>query len=179
MCANHDKSMDKFFERIVQAMLTHINFDVVKAVIVASPGFIKDQFFEFMNAYAVKNIQTCKVLVDSRSKFLLVHSASGFKHAIKEIFEDPNLAPRLTDTKALGEVKVLDAFYQMLKTEPTRAYYGFKHVLKAKEADAIDTLLISDALFRSKQLSERKKYVEIVDKVKENNGQVQDFMMIR
>jgi protein pelota len=175
MCANHDRSLEKFYERIVQALLTHINFDIVKAVIVASPGFIKDQFYQYMNDYAVKNISTSKLLVDNKSKFILVHSASGFKHSLKEIFEDTNLAGRLTDTKALGEVKVLDAFYQMMKNEPSRAFYGYKHVEKASDADAIDTLLISDSLFRSKELSERKKYVNIVDRVRENNGQVRIF----
>jgi hypothetical protein len=167
--------LEKFFDRIIQALLTHINFDVVKAVIVASPGFIKDQFFAYMNDYVVKNIQTAKVLQDNKSKFILVHSASGFKHSLKEIFEDANLAPRLTDTKALGEVKTLDSFYQMLKNEPSRAFYGFKHVEKASEADAIDVLLITDSLFRSKELSERKKYVNIVDRVRDNNGQVKIF----
>ena len=124
-CATHDKSLDKFFERIVQALLTHINFDVVKAVIIASPGFIKDQFSEFMNAYTARNVQTTRVLVDNRSKFMLVHAANGFKHSLKGIFDDANLAPRLSDTKAL------DTFYQMLKTEPSRAFYGFKHVERA------------------------------------------------
>lgn len=174
-CANHDKSLEKFYERIVQALLTHINFDIVKAVIVASPGFIKDQFYEYMNAYAVKNLPATKVLIDNKSKFLLVHSASGFKHSIKEIFEDSNLTSRLTDTKALGEVKSLEAFYQMLKIDPERAYYGYNHVEKASEADAIDVLLISDSLFRAQELAERKKYVKIVDRVRENNGQVKIF----
>ena len=172
-CANHDKSMDKFYERIIQALLTHINFDVVRAIIIASPGFLKDQFFSFMNSYATKTSN--KTLADSRQKFILVHSASGFKHSLKEIFDDPDLAPRLSDTKALSEIKALDSFYQMLKNEPSRAFYGFKHVEKANEADAIDVLLISDSLFRSKELSERKKYVNIVDKVKENKGQVRIF----
>ena len=129
-CANHDKSLDKFFERIVQAVVAHVNFDVVKAVIVASPGFIKDQFYEFLNVYAVKNLPTSKCLIDNKSKFLLVHSASGFKHSLKEIFEDPNLAPKLTDTKALGEVKALESFYQMLKLDPNRAYYGLVLILR-------------------------------------------------
>lgn len=172
-CANHDKSIDKFYERIIQALLTHINFDVVRAIIIASPGFLKDQFFNFMNSYATKTSN--KILADNRPKFLLVHSASGFKHSLKEIFDDPDLAPRLSDTKALSEIKALDSFYQMLKNEPSRAFYGFRHVEKANEADAIDVLLISDSLFRSKELSERKKYVNIVDKVKENNGQVKIF----
>lgn len=172
-CVNHDKSMDKFYERIIQAFLTHINFDVVRAIIIASPGFLKDQFFDFMNSYAIRT--TNKILLDNKQKFLLVHSASGFKHSLKEIFEEPNLANKLSDTKALGEIKALDSFYQMLKNEPSRAFYGYKHVEKANEADAIDVLLISDSLFRSKELSERKKYVSIVDKVKENNGQVKIF----
>jgi protein pelota len=174
-CATHDKSMEKFFERIVQALLTHINFDVVKAIVIASPGFIKDQFFQYMNDYTVKNLPTTKVLADNKSKFILIHSANGFKHSLKDIFEDPNLMPRLTDTKAMGEVKALDAFYQMLKSEPDRAYYGYKHVEKAHEAEAIDVLLISDSLFRSKELKERKKYVNIVDRVRENNGTVKIF----
>lgn len=174
-CATHDKSMEKFFDRIVQALLTHINFDVVKAIVIASPGFIKDQFFQYMNDYVVKNLQTAKVLADNKSKFILIHSANGFKHSLKDIFEDPNLMPRLSDTKAMGEVKALDAFYQMLKSEPDRAYYGYKHVEKAHEAEAIDVLLISDSLFRSKELKERKKYVNIVDRVRENNGTVKIF----
>lgn len=175
LCSNHDKSMEKFFERIVQAINTHVNFDVIKACIIASPGFLKEQFFNYMMDYATKNLGQLKVLIDNRSRFILVHSASGFKHSLREIFEDQNLLPRLTDTKALGEVKALDQFYQMLKSEPNRAFYGFKHVQKANESDAIDTLLISDALFRSKELKERKQYVDMVDKVKENNGQVKIF----
>ena len=175
LCSNHDKSMEKFFERIVQAINTHINFDIIKACIIASPGFLKEQFFNYMMDYATKNLGQFKVLADNRSRFILVHSASGFKHSLREIFEDQNLLPRLTDTKALGEVKALDQFYQMLKTEPNRAFYGFKHVQKANESDAIDTLLISDALFRSKELKERKQYVDMVDKVRENNGTVKIF----
>lgn len=50
--------------------------------------------------------------------------------------------------KAAGEVKVLQTFYQILQTEPARAFYGIKHVEKAAEADAIETLLVSDTLFR-------------------------------
>lgn len=175
LCANHDKSLEKFFERIIQALITHINFDIVKAVIIGSPGFIKDQFYQYLLDYSVKNAAQCKVLMDNKTKFVLVHSASGFKHSIKEIFDDQNLVARLADTKALGEVKLIEAFYQMLKSEPSRAYYGLKHVEKANEAEAIDTLLISDSLFRSKELSERKRYVKIVDQVKLNNGTVKIF----
>jgi protein pelota len=55
---------------------------------------------------------------------------------------------RVSDTKAAGEVKILETFYTMLQTDPSRAFYGKKHILAACEAQAIETLLISDKLFR-------------------------------
>ena len=61
---------------------------------------------------------------------------------------DPLLQSRLTETKAASEVKTLEAFYMMLQNEPNRAFYGLKHVEKANESQAIETLLISDNLFR-------------------------------
>lgn len=55
---------------------------------------------------------------------------------------------RMADTKALAEVKTLELFYQILMCDPNRAFYGVKHVEKANEHQAVETLLISDNLFR-------------------------------
>lgn len=54
----------------------------------------------------------------------------------------------MADTKAAGEVKSLEMFYQMLQLEPAKAFYGKNHIIKAAEAQAVETLLISDNLFR-------------------------------
>ena len=43
----------------------------------------QDQFFDYMIQQAIKLDQ--KVLLDNRSKFVLVHSSSGFKHSLKGI----------------------------------------------------------------------------------------------
>ena len=63
----------------------------------------------------------------------------------------------------------------MLQTEPARAFYGKKHVQYAAKSQAIDTLLISDTLFRSQDIATRKEYVELVESVKENSGVVKLF----
>lgn len=55
---------------------------------------------------------------------------------------------KLADTKAAGEVKCLESFLATLQTEPDKAFYGLNHVEKANEAQAIETLLICDSLFR-------------------------------
>ena len=37
----YSKSLMKFYETVLQAIVRHIRFDVVKCILVASPGFVK------------------------------------------------------------------------------------------------------------------------------------------
>lgn len=173
MCTQHTKGMEKFFETVYQAIVKHVNFDIVKCILIASPGFVKDQFYEYMFQQASKTDN--KTILDNRSAFVLVHSSSGFKHALKEVLADPAIANKLADTKAASEIKCIDQFYSLLMTDPNKAYYGLKHVQKANEAQAIDTLLISDKLFRCNDVAQRKMYVELVDSVRDFGGDVKMF----
>uniref|UniRef100_A0A8C2WNM8 Protein pelota homolog n=1 Tax=Cyclopterus lumpus TaxID=8103 RepID=A0A8C2WNM8_CYCLU len=49
------------------------------------------------------------------------------------------------------------------------------HVEKAAEALAIDTLLISDKLFRHQEIPMRSRYVRLVDSVRDNGGNARIF----
>ncbi|XP_022207560.1 protein pelota [Nilaparvata lugens] len=169
----HEKGLQRFFESVMQGLLRHVNFDVVKCVLIASPGFIRDEFFQYMLAEAVK--ADSKVLLENKSKFLLVHSSSGFKHSLKEVLMDQSVIAKMSETKAMGEVRALEAFYTTLQTEPAKAFYGLKHVQEANRAQAIETLLISDVLFRCNDVNERKLYVALVDSVRESGGDVKIF----
>jgi len=169
----HEKAMTKFFDLILQGILKHINFDKIKCLIIASPGFTKDQFLEYLwNEVQNKNI---KILQENKAKFLPVHSSSGHKYALKEILSDPVVAPKLLNTKALGEVQALQQFYDTLKSDADRAVYGFKQVQSACEQQAIDVLLITDKLFRSSEVSRRKACVQLVEDVAHTNGTVKIF----
>ncbi|XP_020309495.1 protein pelota homolog isoform X1 [Oncorhynchus kisutch] len=172
-CTQHEKALDRFYEAVMQGILRHINFDVVKCILVASPGFVKDQFMAYLFREAVR--QDSKILLENRPKFMLVHSSSGHKYSLKEILCDPAVTARLSDTKAAGEVKALEDFYKMLQHEPDRAFYGLAHVEKASEALAIDILLISDKLFRHQDVATRSRYVRLVDNVRDNGGTVRIF----
>lgn len=169
----HEKALQRFYDTVLQAILRHINFEVVKAIIVASPGFVREQFLDYMQQYAIKN--DVKILMENKSKFLSVHASSGFKHSLKEVLQDPSVLSRLADTKASEEVRVMEQFYKTLQHDPLRACYGEKHVFKASEAQAIEILLISDNLFRSQVIAQRKKFVKLVDDVREVGGEVRIF----
>ncbi|RHY23432.1 hypothetical protein DYB32_009203 [Aphanomyces invadans] len=82
---------------------------------------------------------------------------------------------QLEDTKAAGDVKCLDTFFEMLHSDQDRAYYGYNHVVRANDQNAVETLLIADSLFRSQDVQTRRKYVTLVEKVRENGGLVRVF----
>lgn len=169
----HDKGVLKFFDAILQAILRHINFDVVKCLILASPGFVKDQCYEYIFKEAVKTDN--RVLFDNKSKFMLVHTSSGFKHSLQEALTDPSILSRLSDTKATAEIHALENFYKLLQHEPDKACYGLKQIEKANNADSIETLMVTDALFRTDDVVLRKKLARMVDSVKDSGGNVHIF----
>lgn len=171
--SQHDKAIKKFFEAVYRAVLQHIDFAKVKCILLGSPGFTKDDFFEYLQAEAVRRDD--RPFIENKSKWVLCKASSGHKHALEEVFADPAIMAQMTETKVAREVEVLGRFMRMMETDPDRAYYGFDHVSKAHEQLAIDSLLVTDELFRNSDIRLRKKYVALVESVRENGGQVYIF----
>ena len=171
--SQHDKAVTRFYEQILEAILKHVDWEVVKVVVLASPAFFKDELFEYINAQAIK--RDLRSLIENRARFVLVHCASGHKHSVKEILGDPIVASKIQNTHAMDEIKDLDRFFKMLDTDPDRALYGLNHSRIANESNAIETLLITDELFRSSDVATRKIYVTLVESVKQNDGCVRIF----
>lgn len=64
----HDKVLQKFYRAIYEAVIRHINFGQVKAILLASPGFANSDFFTFMNNEA--QLKDDKVSPEKISKAL-------------------------------------------------------------------------------------------------------------
>eukprot|EP00501_MAST-03F_sp_TOSAG23-6_P000207 GSMAST32.ASY1.ANO1.210.1 assembled CDS len=94
--------MNKFYEAILQAIVRHIDFDVVKCCLLASPGFIKDDFFKYIFSQAAKRGEgekELKALFEHKNKFVKCHSTSGHKHALNEVLGDSSVMAPMADTK--------------------------------------------------------------------------------
>jgi eRF1 domain 3 len=63
----------------------------------------------------------------------------------------------------------------MLASDEQRAWYGPDHVALAVDRGAVGTLLISDELFRAGDPVVRKRYVSLVEDVREKRGEVLIF----
>ena len=168
--SNHAKAITKFYEAVYQAVLRHIDFTKVKCVVLGSPGFVKDDFFKYLQQESVRRED--RSLLENKSKFVLCRASSGHKHALEEVFSDPNIMAQMTETKVAREVTVLNQFMKLMAADPDRAYYGYDHVAKANEELAVASLLVTDELFRNSDVKTRKKYVQLVESVRENGGEV-------
>lgn len=137
---------------------------------VRSPGFYKDDFMRFLIDHATRVGDT--PFLKQRSKFIKAHTSSGFKRAIDELLGDPDFQSRLGDVKAADEVRALQQFHDVLSADSDRACYSFKHVAYADDQLAVDTLLVTDSLFKSADFKMRKVYVALVESVKAHGGKV-------
>ncbi|KAG8890642.1 Translation factor pelota [Tulasnella sp. 332] len=148
----HDKGVERFYAAVYAGLLRHIPFMEMRAVVLASPGFVKDTLYDYIFAEATRTNN--KALLGARQKFV---------------------ASQLKETKFAREGIMLDKFFKMLASDELRAWYGPDHVLLASERGAIGTLLITDELFRSNDVNQRKKYVALVEAVRQKGGEVVIF----
>lgn len=129
-------------------------------------------------------------ILDNLNRFMKVKCSSGHKHALKEVLSDSSILERLKDVKAASDVAVLKKFQDTLNLDPTKAVYGiffffdliqnlfslnlkgFKYVKEACDGSAIDTLLITNELFKVEDVALRKVYVGLTEEVKAKGGNV-------
>lgn len=126
---------------------------------VGSPGFTAENFYKYLKE--VQEKANSLFLKDVFSKMIIAHCSSGFKHSLKEILQNPNVSTRIADMSCANETATLDSFFTTLALCDNKVTYGPKSVELALKEMAVETLLISDKLFRSKNVETRKKYVQM------------------
>lgn len=169
---DHDKGMGKFFQTVLDTLLRQIDLTESKPILLASPGYTAQNFQKFIIETATRTGN--KALLAQKTNFLIVHSSSGHLYALNEILSSPEVLMRLKDTKYARETNLMDNFMTMLRKDDGRAWYGPREVEQAAEQGALGrgggVLLISNALFRAQDVSVRRRWVKLVDKVRDVEG---------
>lgn len=85
----HDKGLNRFYETLYQSFLRHIPYTSLKAVIIASPGFVKDAVYDYIFEQATKTNN--KALLQAKNKFLRIHVSSPHVHSLMEVMKSPEV----------------------------------------------------------------------------------------
>ena len=144
----HDKGKEAFFEKILNQFVKQINFENTKVLIIASPGFTKDDFKKYMEEKIESNGKEWHDLKNNLKKIIYTHSSSGFKHSLEEILAKPDIKRLIKDTKCIDDVAIMERFNEILGTDMDKIFFGLKSFNIAYEKKAIDTLIITDGYLR-------------------------------
>jgi len=170
--ADHDKGIARFYEVVLDTLKRHVDITLPRPLLLASPGFTAAGFQKYIIEEATRKGE--KAIMANKSNFVVVHSSSGHLHSLNEVLKSAEVLTKLKDTKYAKETRLMADFMTLLRKDDGRAWYGPSEVEKAVEKGAVGrgggVLLISNALFRSQEIGVRKRWVSLVDKVKEEGG---------
>jgi protein pelota len=164
--------MSAFYEKTLSNLRNAIDFTTPRTLLLASPGFVAQDFRTYMQSEGARRAD--KSLQRIAKDAVVVHSSTGYVHSLNEVLKSPEVQKTMRDTKFTTETSLMDQFYERMRKDDGRAWYGTKPVEKAVAEGAVGrgggVLLVNNAFFRSMDVATRKKYVALVDKVKEDGG---------
>jgi protein pelota len=172
--------MEKFHTTLLASLLRLLNLTnpndktEPKPLLLASPGFTAQNFFSHMKAYAVNTSH--RALTALLAKTVVTHASSASEASLTEVLTSKAVAAQMADARFAREAKLVDRLFDSLKADDGRAWYGPREVTACVEKGAVGrgggVLLISQRLFRSQDVAERKRWVAVVDKVRKDGGEV-------
>ncbi|RPB03117.1 hypothetical protein L873DRAFT_1801199 [Choiromyces venosus 120613-1] len=126
---SYEKGLQKFYDVVYQSIIRHFDFNTLKVILLASPGFVAEGLKEYIFLTALQT--DYKPVLHSKKKFVTVHCSTGHIHSLNEVLKSPEVAATLADTKFAKETKAMETFFEMMEKDEFRAWYGPKEVERA------------------------------------------------
>lgn len=170
--SDQTSGMRRFFDKVLGTLTRSVDFSSPRPLLLASPGFVAGDFKKFIGEEGARRGD--KMLMAMAKEATVVHSSSGHLHSLNEILKSPEVLATMKEMKFSKETRAMDEFFDRLRRDDGRAWYGASTVAKAVNEGAVGrgggVLLVNNSLFRSLDIATRKKYVALVDKVREDGG---------
>lgn len=172
-----DKAMNTFLTMTANTMIRHFNFNRLRVVLLASPGFLAQSLYDKLILICQEGQHNSKDskfsdVLKNKSKFLITHSSTGYLQGLQEALLEPATKKALSETKFAEESNILSDFQTALNDDDGRAWYGLEEVTKALDLDAVRYLMVSDQLFKSDDVQERRKYIDLTERAKQLGAKV-------
>ncbi|GAU15983.1 hypothetical protein TSUD_338540 [Trifolium subterraneum] len=177
---SHKKSSSPsnvYLRDVFAAFVKHVDFKVVRNVVIAgdnddNAALSPTTFHRFLLSEAKKS--RMRYIEENKSRIIVVGSKCSNKgncaFDLREVLNDMAVMNLIKDSNLGLEIRTFKELWDMVCNNSDRVCYGSKHVESAHEMKAIETLLISDDLYKNEEIETRKKYVNLVKSVKEGGG---------
>ncbi|EZG67510.1 putative pelota protein [Gregarina niphandrodes] len=152
-----DKAKLKYYEMLAAALNTSFDLTKIRCIILAGKPEVYDDFYEWLFAEQRKGI--------TKGLFIRAGSSGCQATDLEGLLSNEQVSRKLADTRAVCEFQAIQNFHKMKNQDPLRVTYGLAGVYTAGNLGAIDSLIISDRLFKSSNLKVRKYFSELAQQL--------------
>jgi len=156
---NRESEEKKFFHDVARSMDEVIRREGVERVIVAGPGFVKEEFYKFLRENYPELAK--KVVIEDTS----VTGRTG----IYEVIKRGTVEKVYHENRVAKEVQLVEKVLENVAKNNGLTTYGLKEVEEAVNYGAVETLLVLDELLKGDL---REKAEELMDAVRYSRGEV-------
>jgi len=136
---NRQQIINNFYDEIAR---TINNFEGIEGIVIAGPGFGKNDFFQFIN----------DKYPDLANISRLENTGAGGRTGIHEVLQKGILEEMATEGRIAHEIRMMARVLEEIGKTSNMVVYGKKRVKTAAEAGAIEDLLIIDELLRERDV---------------------------
>ncbi len=159
----HESTKREFFAEIVKAAETIVAGTEPQHIVVAGPGFTKEEFNSFLMQ---KN-------VGWRDRVILGHTSSAGRSGLHELIAKGLPEQLAEDHRISIESRLVEEFLTRLAKETGTVTYGSDHVQNAAEMGAVETALILDREIKGLDPDARTKIDELIRAVRNGGGKLE------
>ncbi|OEH74152.1 cell division related protein [Cyclospora cayetanensis] len=146
--SGYAKALSRFFKETADALYLHVDWGLLKALVIGGPGFYKDQFLEYLLQDAQQ--QGRKQVLQKRDLIFTVHASSAYRHALNELLSNPKEVRRAAECGAIQILMVSEALLRSPEPGQRRSYV---QLLQKAAAAGAETLTFSDQHSTGEQLA--------------------------
>lgn len=156
-----NSAVKKFYESVLRFLENAYNNYPIDIIVIAGPGFTKENFFNFVK-------QKNKELA---SKIVLENASSADISGVEEVIKRGAAVKAAKELRIFKETKAIEELLKRLGKGSGNVAYGIESVKKAVNYGAVETLLITDELFRELSFKEKSE-LDLLRNVEKTGGKI-------
>lgn len=144
---NRQKNIIQFYEKVIESI---IKFDGIQNIIVAGPGFVKNDFYDY-----IKNKHK-----NLAKKVIIENTGSGGRVGIHEVIKKGTVEKLTSEHRVASEILAVNQLLEEIGKNSSKIAYGLKETKNAISMGAVERLLILDNVVASHNMGDAMDMVE-------------------
>lgn len=149
-----------YLKKVSDEALKYVNRYGVKAIIIASPGYLKNEVKNLI----LEKIHNVNVYLDTVS--------TGGLSGLYELSRRDIIKRVLSDLEVVKAISLIDEFMKLLVTNDSLIAYGLEEVELAVISNAVKKLLIAESMLRTNDPSYRERVDKLLNEADKRGAEI-------